>query len=111
MDISREHMGEGQTLPCLIRTRGQETLTLVYIMIRKRNFSQTTINEWNKLCTGYVNVSSVNKPMFKNKIHTCIRRASYTQMDIVGLSLRQWRPCPFAIWVFALDLGNHDNFC
>ena len=42
----------------------------------KYSFSQRTINEWNKLSTDCVNVSSVN--MFKNKVDTYLRRADYT---------------------------------
>ena len=43
--------------------------------IRKHSFSQRTINEWNKLSTDCVTVSSVN--MFKNKVDTYLRRAGY----------------------------------
>ena len=43
--------------------------------IRKHSFSQTTINEWNKLSTDCVTASSVN--MFKNKVDTYLRRAGY----------------------------------
>ena len=43
--------------------------------------------------------------MFKNKVDTHLRRADYTQMKNVGLSISQWLPCPLAIWTFALD-GN-----
>ena len=41
--------------------------------------------------------------MFKNRIDTYFRRASFTQMNIVGLSIRQWLPCLLAIWAFGLD--------
>ena len=58
--------------------------------IGKYSFSQRTINEWNKLSTDCVNVSSVN--MFKNKVDTYLRRAGYTQIRNVGLSISQWRP-------------------
>ena len=51
------------------RTRGPE-VTLVkdqYILdIRKYSFSQTTINEWNKLSTDCVTVSRVN--IFKTRL-------------------------------------------
>ena len=43
--------------------------------IRKHSFSQWTINEWNKLSTDCVTASSVN--MFKNKVHTYLRRVGY----------------------------------
>ena len=43
--------------------------------IRKYSFSQRTINEWNKLVTDCVTVSSVN--MLKNKVDTYLRRAGY----------------------------------
>ena len=70
------------------RTRGHE-ITLVKdqcrFNIRKYPFSQRTINEWNKLSTDCVNASSVN--MFKNKVRTYLRRADYTSMNIVGLSI------------------------
>ena len=41
--------------------------------IRKHSFSQRKINEWNKLSTDCVTASSV----FKNKVDTHLRRASY----------------------------------
>ena len=47
--------------------------------------------------------------MFKNKVDTYIRRACYTQMKHVGLSISQWLPCPFATWAFVLDV-NVVNF-
>ena len=50
------------------RTRGHEVTLVKYhcrLDIRKYSFLQRTINEWNKLCTDCVTVSSVN--MFKNK--------------------------------------------
>ena len=43
--------------------------------------------------------------MFKNKVDTYLRRADYTYIKNVGLSISQWLPCPLAIWSFALD-GN-----
>ena len=61
------------------RTRGHE-VTLVKdqcrMDIRKYSFSQRTLNEWNNLSTYCVTASSVN--MFKNKVDTYLRRASYT---------------------------------
>ena len=71
--------------------------------IRKYSFSQRTINEWNTFSTDCVTASSVN--MFKNNVDTYLRRADYTQIKNVGLSVSQWLPCPLAIWDFALD-GN-----
>ena len=71
--------------------------------IRKYSFSQRTINEWNKLSTDCVTVSSVN--MFKNKVDTYLRRVGYTGMKNGGLSISQWLSCPLAIWAFGLD-GN-----
>ena len=65
------------------RTRGHE-LKLVtnrcLLYIRKYSFSQRTINEWNKLSTDCVTVSSVN--MFK-KVGTYIRRAGYTDITLL----------------------------
>ena len=69
--------------------------------IRKYSFSQRTVNEWNKLSTDCVTASSVN--MFKNKVDTYLRRSGYMQMNIVGLSVSQWLPCPLAIWAFGLN--------
>ena len=94
------------------RTRGHE-VTLVKdqcrLDIRKYSFSQRTINEWNTLSTDCVTASSVN--MFKNRLtHNYLRRAGYTYMNIGGLSISQWLPCPLAIWAFALD-GNLVKSC
>ena len=58
---------------------------------------------WNRLYTGCVNVSSVNR--FKNKINKYFRRVGYTYMRHFGLSVSQCLPYPLAIWAFALD-GN-----
>ena len=44
--------------------------------IRKYSFSHRKINEWNKLSTECITVSSVN--MFKNRVDTYLRRAGYT---------------------------------
>ena len=44
--------------------------------------------------------------MFKNKVDTYLRRAGYTWMKHVGLSISQWLPCPLAIWAFVLVLLN-----
>ena len=92
------------------RTRRHE-VTLVKdqrrLDIRKYSFSQKTINEWKKLCTYCVNASNVN--MFKNKVDTYTRRADYTQIKNVRLSISQWLPCPLAIWAFVLD-GNLVKF-
>ena len=60
------------------RTRGHEVKLVkdqCRLDIRKRSFSQRTINEWNKLSTDCVTASSVN--MFKNKVDTYLRRAGY----------------------------------
>ena len=60
------------------RTRGHEVKLVkdqCRLDIRKRSFSQRTINEWNKLSTYCVTASSVN--MFKNKVDTYLRRAGY----------------------------------
>ena len=86
------------------RTRGHEVKLVkdqCRLDIRKYSFSQRTINDWNKLSTGCITASSVN--MFKNKVDTYLRRAGYTWMNIVGLSISQWFPCPLAIWAFGLD--------
>ena len=88
------------------RTRGHKVKLVKdqhRLDIRKYSFSQRTINEWNKLSTYCVTASSVN--MFKNKVATYFRRAGYTLMNIVGLSINQWFPCPLAMWAFGLD-GN-----
>ena len=55
------------------RTTGHEVKLVKDI--RKYSFSQSTINEWNKLSTDCVTASSVN--MFKNKVDTYLRRAGY----------------------------------
>ena len=60
------------------RTRGHEVKLVkdqCRLDIRKHSLSQRTINEWNKLSTDCVTVSSVN--MFKNKVDTYLRRAGY----------------------------------
>ena len=60
------------------RTRGHEVKLVkdqCRLDIRKRSFSQRTINEWNKLSTDCITASSVN--MFKNKVDTYLRRAGY----------------------------------
>ena len=61
------------------RTRGHE-VTLVKdqcrLDVRKYSFLQRTINEWNKLSTDCVTVSSVS--MFKNKVDIYLRVADYT---------------------------------
>ena len=44
--------------------------------IRKYSFSQRIVNEWNKLSTDCITVSSMN--MFKNKLDTYFRRVGYT---------------------------------
>ena len=62
-----------------------------------------TINEWNKLSTDCVTVSSVN--MFKYNVDIYLRRAGYTQMKNVGLSISQWHPCPLGIEAFGLDVN------
>ena len=59
-------------------TRGHEVKLVkdqCRLDIRKNSFSQRTINEWNKLSTDYLTVSSVN--MLKNKVDTYLRRAGY----------------------------------
>ena len=60
-------------------TRGHN-LTLVKkqrrLDVRKFNFSQRTINVWNKLSTECVHASSVN--MFKNGIDKYLVKAGYT---------------------------------
>ena len=84
------------------RTRGHEVKLVkdqCRLDIRRHSLSQRTVNEWNKLSTHCVTASSVN--MFKNKVDTYLRRAGYTY--IVGLSISQWLPCPFAFWAFGLD--------
>ena len=86
------------------RTRGHEVKLVkdqCKLDIRKHSFSQRTINEWNKLSTDCVTASNVN--MFKNKVDTYLRRAGYTYMNIVGLSISQWLPCLLAICAFGLD--------
>ena len=85
------------------RTRGHEVKLVkdqCRLDIRKHSFSQRTINEWNKLSTDCVTASSVN--MFKDKVDTYLRRADYTEIKHVGLSISKWFPCPLAIWAFCL---------
>ena len=86
------------------RTRGHEVKLVkdqCRLDIRKHSFSRRTINEWNKFSTDCVTPSSVN--MFKNKVDTYLRRAGYKLMNIVGLSISLWLPCPLAILAFGLD--------
>ena len=63
------------------RTRGHDA-TLVKdqcrLDLRKYSFSQRTINDWNKLSTYCVNVSSVN--MFQNKIYQQSWLHTYEQL-------------------------------
>ena len=66
--------------------------------IRKYLFSQRAINEWNKLSTDCVTASSVN--IFRNKVDNLSRA-----MKNIGLSINQCRPCPLAIWAFAILLN------
>ena len=70
------------------RTRGYE-IKLVKdqcrLDIRKYSFSQRTINEWNKLSTDCITASSVN--VLKKRVDTYLR--SYTQMNIVGITISQ----------------------
>ena len=44
--------------------------------IRNFSFSQSVVNEWNRLSADCVGASSVN--IFKNKIDIYLRRAGYT---------------------------------
>ena len=64
--------------------------------MRKYSFSQSVINEYNKLPNDCVNASNVN--MFKNKIDISDKDGLYIDDKIVGLSISQWLPCPLAIW-------------
>ena len=57
------------------------------------------MNEWNKVSTDCVTVSSMN--MFKNKTIKYLGRLYTNEI----FSINQWLPCPFAIWIFALN-GN-----
>ena len=45
------------------------------LYIRKVEFSQRTVNEWNPLSADCLGASNVN--MFKNKIDIYLRRAGY----------------------------------
>ena len=61
------------------RTRGHEVKLVkdqCRLDIRKYSLSQRTVNEWNKLSTDCITVSSVN--VFKNKLDTYLKRAGYT---------------------------------
>ena len=62
------------------RTRGHEVKLVKdqcrLDWIRKYSFSQSTVNEWNKLSTVCITASSVN--VFKNKLDTHLRMAGYT---------------------------------
>ena len=64
--------------------------------MRKYSFSQSVINEYNKLPNDCVNASNVN--MFKNKIDISDKDGLYIDDKIVGLLISQWLPCPLAIW-------------
>ena len=59
------------------RTRGHG-VTLAKMQCRPdiRNFSQRTVNEWNKLSADCVGASSVN--ILKNKIDIYLRQVGYT---------------------------------
>ena len=69
----------GRCFPDERRTRGHG-VTLAKkqcrLDIRKKSFSQRTVNEWNRLSADCVDASSVN--IFKNKIDIYLRRAGYT---------------------------------
>ena len=86
------------------RTRGHKAALVkeqCRLDMRKYSFLQRVINEWHKLPNDCVNASSVN--MFKNRSDRYLLRAGYTcglhiGDKIVGLSISQWLPCPFAIW-------------
>ena len=61
------------------RTRGHKAAFVkehCRLDMRKYSFSQSVINEWNKLPNDCVNASSVN--MFKNRIDRYMIRAGYT---------------------------------
>ena len=59
------------------RTRGHGvTLAKKQCRLDIRNFSQRTVNEWNRLSADCVGASSVN--IFTNKIDIYLRRAGYT---------------------------------
>ena len=62
------------------RTRGHKAALLVKeqcrLDMRKYSFSQSVINEWNKLSNDCVNAGSVNT--FKNRIDIYLIRAGYT---------------------------------
>ena len=76
------------------RTRGHKAALVkeqCRLDMRKYSFSQSVINEWNKLPNDCVNASSVN--MLKNRI--C---GLHIDEKIVGLLISQWLPCPLAIW-------------
>ena len=53
--------------------------------------------------TNYLHIAANSVNMFKNKVDTYLRRADYTYIKNVGLSISQWLPCPSDIWAFALD--------
>ena len=58
------------------RTRGHGiTLAKKHCRLDIRNFSQRTVNKWNRLSADCVGASNVN--MFKNKIDIYLRRAVY----------------------------------
>ena len=64
------------------RTRGQKAALVkeqCRLDMRKYSFSQSVINEWNKLPNDCVNASSVN--MFKHRIDRYLMRAGYTSMQ------------------------------
>ena len=61
------------------RTRGQKAALVkeqCRLYMRKYSFSQSVINEWNKVLNDCVNASSVN--MFKNRIDRYMIRPGYT---------------------------------
>ena len=75
------------------RTRGHKAAAVkerYRLVMRKYSFSQSVINEWNKLSKDCVNASSVNK--FKNRINRYLIRTGYTQM-IKLLFWLAWQSC------------------
>ena len=61
------------------RTRGHKSALIkeqCRLEMRKYSFSQSVVNEWNKLSNDCINASGVN--MFKNRINIYLIRAGYT---------------------------------
>ena len=76
---------------------GGHDFTLVKVQsrldVRKYSFSQSTVNEWNKLSADCVD-SSINNLCLITYIDNYLETAGYTYIHTRGLSISQRLPCP-----------------